>query len=80
MKSEALSVVEADAKIPLLPFEMIALDVERRTFRLDYLVWLGSSSRAGSQVRVIFACSRGMDPSTVERPLFIVDPFVWRGR
>jgi hypothetical protein len=80
MKREALSVVEADAKIPLFPFEMIALNMERRTFRLDYLVWLGGGSGAGSQIRVVFACCRGMNPPMVERLLFIVDPLVWCSR
>ena len=43
MQHEPLSEIEADAEVPLLPVDMIAIHGEARAFRLNDVQWLQTS-------------------------------------
>jgi hypothetical protein len=78
VQSQPFSVVEPNSKAPLLPGYLLALNTERRTFRLHHLVWLRGGPRARSEVGMILAGSSGMYPFEVEWALLVTYAFVWR--
>lgn len=80
MKSEALTIIEADPEPPLLPLDLLPSGAERRAFGLNDLVWLRRCPRARSQIRMILAVGCGMRSSAIERTLFVMDTLVCGGR
>ena len=80
VQGQAFSVVETYSEAPLLPRYLLAVNAERRTFRLYHLVWLRSSPRTLSEVRMILAGGSRVDPVMIECALLVTDTFIWRQR
>lgn len=68
--------VEAKPENPSLPGYLLAIDAERRTFRLHYLVWFRRVSRAWSEGRMILAGGRRVDLLPIKLALLMVDALV----
>lgn len=79
MKSQALTIIEADSEPPLLPLDLLPIDAKRSAFGLYDLVRLGRGPRTRSEIRMVLAIGCWMCSSAVEGTLFVVDTFIGRG-
>ena len=73
MECQPLSVIEANSERPLLPVQLIPVNLERRTLGLNNMIWLRRCSRAGPQVWVIFAGGCWMNLFAIKGTRLVVD-------
>jgi len=76
VQRQTFAIIEANPEGPLLPRDFLAIDTERRTFGLNYLIWLRRGSRAWSEGRMILAGGHRVDSTPVKFALFIIDALV----
>lgn len=79
VQGQAFAVVEAKAKGPFLPGDLLAGDTEGGAGGLDDLEGFGGGAWAGAEGGMIFAQSGGVDSPSVEGALGVVDAFVRGG-
>ena len=73
VQCQAFTIIEANPEAPLFPRYLLAIDAERRTFGLQYLIRLRCGSRPWSKGRMIFARGRRVDPLPIKLALLVVD-------